>query len=154
MLSKEAKKKHNEKFWNSLKREMRSINSSNGRSINWLNYPSDVKDIYIRLEADSKGAKLCFDIQPKDDGIRSILWEQMNELKSVMESKIGPADGWNEFNHYIGDRAVSRIFWEMKNINYLKEEDQTSFNNFFKEKLLLFDEFYQEFKEILILLTQ
>jgi hypothetical protein len=154
MLSKEARKEHNEKFWSNFKKEMRLNKSSNGRAINWLNYPSDVKDVYIRLEADSKGARLCLDIQPKDDGIRSILWEQMGELKTVMESIVGPADGWEEFHHYIGDRAVSRIYWEMKGINYYRPEDNDALLNFFKEKLIRFDEFYQEFKEILVLLAQ
>lgn len=133
---------------------MRPITSSNGKGINWINYPSDVKDVYIRLEADNRGARLCFDIQPKDDGIRAILWEQMGELKVVMESIVGQADGWEEFHHYIGDRAVSRIFWEQKDINFYSDEDKEKFLNFFQETLVKFDEFYQEFKEILVLLAQ
>lgn len=154
MLSKEARKEHNEQFWSTFKKEMRSIPSTNGRAINWINYPSDVRDIYIRLEADNKGARLCFDIQPKDDGIRSILWEQMGELKAVMESIVGPVSGWEEFHHYISDRAVSRIYWEKEGVNYYKPEDKEAFISFFKEKLIRFDEFYQEFKEILVLLAQ
>lgn len=154
MLSKEERKARNEKFWNAFKKEMRSIPSSNGRGINWINYPSDVKDVYIRLEADNKGARLCLDIQPKDDGIRSILWEQMGELRAVMESIVGKTDGWEEFHHYLGDRAVSRIFWEKADINFYNDEDEEAFKSFFKEKLIQFDEFYQEFKEILVLLAQ
>lgn len=154
MLTKEERKERNEMFWNALKKEMRSIHSSNGRAINWINYPSDVKDVYIRLEADNKGARLCIDIQPKDDGIRSILWEQLGELKKVMESIVGETDGWEEFHHYMGDRAVSRIYWEKAGINFYKDEDFEAFKSFFREKLILFDEFYQEFKEILVLLAQ
>lgn len=154
MLSKEERKQRNEQFWNELKKEMRPVFSSNGKPINWINYPSDVKDVYVRLEADSKGARLCFDIQPKDDGIRAILWEQMGELRKIMESIVGEADGWEEYHHYIGDRAVSRIYWEKQGVNFYKEEDIEAFKSFFREKLIAFDEFYQEFKEIIVLLAQ
>lgn len=133
---------------------MRKIPSSNGKGINWVNYPSDVKDVYIRLEADTKCARFCFDIQPKDDGIRSILWEQMTELKAVMEAEMGPATFWNEFDSVFNDRNVSRICWEILDANYVIEEDQIKMKAFLKEKLIQFDSFYQEFKEILILLAE
>ena len=83
MLTKEARKELNTHFWEGFRKEMRNHKSSNGRGINWINYPSDVKDIYIRLIVATKNASICFDIQPKDDDIRSILWEQMTELKVV-----------------------------------------------------------------------
>lgn len=154
MLSKEERKERNQQFWEAFKKMMRPIRSSNGKPMNWINYPSDVKDVYIRLEVDNKGARLCFDIQPKDDGIRSILWEQMTELKVVMESETGEATGWDEFHHYVGDRPVSRIYWEDDTLNFYKDEDQPKIMEFLKEKLISFDAFYQEFKDILINLAE
>lgn len=133
---------------------MRSTRSSSGRTINWINYPSDVKDVYIRMEADGKGARFCFDIQPKDDGIRSLIWEQMTELKRVMEDEMGPADSWNETDHYINDRKVSRISWERKGVNFYKDEDLPEIKTFLKNKIMAFDRFYQEYKDILIALTE
>ena len=99
MFSIEEQKQLNTEFWDRFRKKMRNHKSSNGRGINWINYPSDVKDVYIRLEADSKGVRFCFDIQQKDDGIRSIIWEQMTELKVVMETEIGKDTGWNESDH-------------------------------------------------------
>lgn len=149
MLSKEERKEWNKKFWDEFRKEMRSLKSSNGRSINWINYPTDVRDVYVRLEADNKGAKLCFDIQPKDDGIRSLLWEQMTELMKVMENETGKAI-WNEFDHIIMDRTCSRICWQAENLNFFNEKDWYEIKSFLKEKLIRFDAFYQEYKEILI----
>lgn len=81
MLTREQQKQLNIEFWNEFRKFMSHFKSSNGKRINWLSYPSDVKNVYIRLQADGKGARLCLDIQPKDDGIRAIIWEQMTELK-------------------------------------------------------------------------
>lgn len=154
MLSKEERKALNTSFWEGFRKEMRKIRSVNGKNINWINYPSDVKDIYIRLEADVKGARLCFDIQPKDDGIRSILWEQLTELRVVMENEMGPATQWNEIDHVFQQRNVSRVYWELPDANFFKEEDRVRMKEFLRTKLLQFDRFYQEYKEILILLAE
>lgn len=153
MLSREQLKEKNQLFWSDFRKYMNNIKSSNGRRINWISYPSDVKNIYIRLQVDSKGARLCFDIQPKDDGIRSIIWEQMTELKKVMEDAMNYETIWIE-NMYAEDgRAFSRIKWEQPDLNYFKEEDKEAIFQFLKQRLIEFDSFYQEFKEILISLT-
>lgn len=154
MLSKEERKALNTEFWEGFRKEMRKIPSASGRGINWVNYPSDVKDVYIRLQADQNGARLCFDIQPKDDGIRSILWEQMTELKVVMESETGPATAWNENDHIFNDRTVSRVYWELDGVNFYNTGDHAAIKDFLREKLVRFDAFYQEYKEILILLAE
>ncbi len=154
MLSKEERKERNTEFWNAFRKEMRKHSSTSGRGINWINYPSDVKDVYIRLEADGKGVRFCFDIQPKDDGIRSILWEQMTELKKVMENEMGPANSWNEIDHYFNGRKVSRICWVQSDLNFFSDQDLPGIKEFLKQKLLAFDRFYQEYKDILIALAE
>lgn len=154
MLSKEEKKELNTIFWNEFRKEMRAVKSSNGRGINWINYPTDVKDVYLRLEAAASGVAVCFDIQPKDDGIRSILYEQMTELKKVMEKTTGEASSWNEVDRTINGRTVSRISWENDTLNFYKKDDHTAIKSFFKDKLILFDTFYQEYKDILVNLAE
>ncbi len=154
MISKEKKKKHNTQFWTGFQKEMRKYKSSNGRGISWINYPTDVRDIYVRLEVSPKVAALCFDIQPKDDGIRSLLWEQMTELKVVMENIIGPATAWNEFDREFAGRNISRIHWEIKGLNFYDDSDLPKIKFFLKEKVIAFDKFYQEYKEILIALAE
>ena len=65
MLSKEDLKEKNSVFWEAFRKEMNNESSVSGRQINWINYPTDVKDIYVRMEVDGNGARVCFDIQPK-----------------------------------------------------------------------------------------
>jgi hypothetical protein len=154
MLTKEERKALNTEFWTSFQKEMRGVKSANGKAIKWINYPSDVKDMYIRLEADSKGARLCIDIQPKDDGIRSILWEQLTELRVVMEDTVGKATSWDEQSHTFQNRTVSRVYWELPETNFFVAEDRIKMKAFLKSKLIDFDQFYQEYKEILILLAE
>lgn len=153
MLSREELKEKNKVFWEQFRKEVKDQRSKNGRQMNWINYPTDVKDIYVRMEVDAQGARLCFDVQPKDDGIRSIIWEQMTELKKVMQNEMGMEADWNESSHNWNGRLISRIKWEDNTLNYYKEEDIPKINAFLKDKLTRFDTFYQEYKDILINLT-
>jgi len=153
MLTREQLKEKNILFWTEFRKYMNKVRSSNGRKMNWLNYPSDVKNVYIRLQADGQGARLCLDIQPKDEGIREIVWEQMTELKKVLESSMSYPTVWIEKMSSEDGRIFSRIMWENTNYNFYKDEDQEVIFEFLKNRLVEFDEFYQEFKEILISLT-
>jgi hypothetical protein len=153
MLSKEERKERNQNFWNAFRKEMRSFQSSNGKGIDWINYPTKVKDVYIRMEADEHSALFCMDIQPKDDGIRALIYEQMTELKRLLEEEMGPAN-WNEFDRVFVGRTVSRISWTLEDVNFYADADLPKIKAFYKESLLHFDSFYQEYKDILLALVE
>lgn len=137
-------------FWSEFKAIMSPIRSVNGRKMNWLNYPTDVRDVYLRLEADKSGARLCFDIQPKDEGVRAILWEQMGELRAVMEETMGTHGVWIEHCSSPSIPSFSRIQWENSEVNFFNEDDKHAIFAFFREHLVKFDAFYQDFNAILI----
>ena len=154
MLSKEQRKELNTNFYTGLKDYLKATKSSNGRRINWLNYPSDVKDIYVRILVDGNSAKLVFDIQPKNTSIRSIIWEQMLELKVVLERCMTVETVWleNETNEF--GNSISRIMWKLDGVSLYNPGQTDIIYDFLKNRLIEFDLFYQEFKEILITLTK
>lgn len=152
MLSKEELKVKNTKFWSDFRRHMNHEKSVSGRQLNWINYPTEIKDIYLRMEYDHTGARLCFDIQPKNDGVRSIVWEQMEELKKVLEDAMKMETVFNKDSHEYNGRKISRIQWEDNTLNFFNDDDSEKAFEFFKNALLKFDGFYQEYKDILILL--
>jgi hypothetical protein len=154
MLSKEERKARNTAFWSDFKKVMRSYSSSNGKRMNWIAYPSDVKYIYIRMETDNHSTRLCFDIQAKDPGVRSILFEQMTELKKVLESTMNLETQWIEEFQTKEGISISRIMWEDRTLNFYQDEDWPKIMEFLKMRLIEFDEFYQEFKDILVALAE
>jgi hypothetical protein len=154
MLTKEESTEFNRQFWGEFHKSMRGKKSANGRSISWLNYPTDVKNAYLRMKVDKNSAVLQYDVQFKDPEVREIVWEQLNELKKIMEETMGLKGTWNpEVNTQEG-LIVSRISWELSGVNLYKKEDHPKIYCFFEEHLLKFDVFYQEFKEILIQLVR
>jgi hypothetical protein len=154
MLGKEALKEHNRNFWKTFHHRMRETRSRNGKGINWLQYPTNLKNLYVRLEATKNSASFYVDLQWKDEGIRSIVYEQMTELKAVMTESMKDPGEWLESFYDAEGQEISRIRWTLPGVNYYKELDHSKIYDFLEEKLRGFDEFYQEYKEILILLVQ
>ena len=154
MLGKEERKIRNTAFWDDFRKQMRNLKSSNGRRINWISYPSDVKNIYIRMEVEGRGVRLCMDIQPKDDGVRAILFEQMTELKNLLEKTMSCETIWLEHFTTKEGSTISRIMWENNNLSFYNDEDWPLIVDFLSHQLVEFDLFYQEFKDILIALAE
>jgi hypothetical protein len=150
MYTKEELKAMRTAFWSNFKAHMSKKRSSNGRRMNWLNYPSEISFIHIRIDADATGARLCFDIQAKDAGVRAVIWEQMYELKTVLESEMGTDGQWIEncSSPYIAQ--FNRILWERTDLNFFDPEDQNAIFTFLEDRLVHFDAFYQDFKDILV----
>lgn len=150
MLSKEESKQLRIEFWNKFNLIMRPIRSSNGRKMNWLNYPSDAKDLYIRLDCDKNGARLNFDIQAKNAGVREIIWEQLHELKVVLEESMGTNGKWIENMSSESVPCFHRISWEKSDVNLYNSSDHQAIHSFLKDRITQFDSFYQEYKDILV----
>ena len=150
MLSKEDHKLYKITFWEDFRQYMSKHRSSSGRKINWLQYKTDLKHVFLRLETDKIGIRVCFDIQFKDSDIRAIVWEQLGELKKVLTDEMGEEGVWKE--HFWNDTIdeFCRIYWEKKDLNYLNIKDKQKIFDFFEDKLIRFDRFYDIYKDILI----
>jgi len=150
MLSKEALKNLNTEFWFGFKKRMQKHKSCSGKKTNWLNYKTNLSHIFVRMETDKGVIRFCFDFQLKDNEIREIVWEQMHELKTVLESEMGEEAVWHE--NYPSDHVhyLNRIFWQKEGLNYLNQEDTEEIYAYFEHKLLCFDRFYDTYQEILI----
>ena len=150
MLSKEELKHYKITFWEEFKQHMSKHRSASGRKMNWLQYKTDIKQIFLRLETNKSNVRVCFDIQFKDAGIRSIVWEQMGELKKVLNDEMKEDGVWEEhfWNDTIDD--FCRIYWEKSDLNYLDKNNKQAIFNFFEDKLICFDKFYDVYKDILI----
>lgn len=153
MLSKEDRKQLNIDFWDQFKTEMKQMRSSNGKKINWINYPTDVKNTYLRVVIESNSVSLCFDIQFKDQGVQSIVWEQLTELSKVLESEMSHPTLWEEYKITPEGLNIGRISWNLSDVNYYDRTQWDSIIEFLKQRMIEFDRFYQEFKEILITLV-
>ena len=149
MFSKEERKEIHQAFWKRFKTELSTTKNAEGKRINWLNYPTKLKQIYVRLHADNKCARFSIDIQAKDEGIRDLIWDQFIELKKVFEIEMTTEGIWSKEAYNAAGQNIYRISWEIDNVNMYERLDEERIFRFFGEHLMSFDRFYVEFREVL-----
>ena len=150
MLSKEERSALNHLFWSDFRKTMRNTPSSSKKRVNWLNYPTNLKHTYLRLIFNSNEASLCYDVQFRDQDIRTLFWEQLLELKTLVESSMKYPTIWLEDYENKEGLCMSRVKWETKEYSLYNKEDWKGAQLYFKERLVEFDLFYQEYKDVLI----
>ena len=150
MFSKEEKSALNHSFWDEFKNSMKKSSSQVQKRVNWLQYPTHLKHTYLRLVFDQKEAAVCYDIQFKDEEIRALFWDQLMELKTLIEKNMGVSTIWIQSFETHNGSTISRLKWQDSSLCIHQKKDWKKAQRFFKERLLEFDVFYQEYKEILI----
>lgn len=147
MFTKEEKKNFNTEFWNCFGIYMKKYNKQFGR-IRWVNYRSNIKDLYFRLNITDHSAQFSIELQHKDDGIRELFYEQFLELKTVLSDNVRGDLKWkevtfNQFNH-----PVSSISEELESVSIYNKEDWQKTFQFFEKRMVGLHEFWLEFHEI------
>ncbi len=148
MYSKEFIKETKTLFYTSFGVFMRKHKSLESKKIKWVNYPTYVKNIFLRIHADTKVARVQIDFQQKDPEIRSLFFEQFKELKNIFHSTQN--EEWNWEENYTSEIGIewSRVYIELENVNIYNKENWQEIFEFFEGKLLKFDEFWNEFFEL------
>lgn len=149
MYTKEQKKVINTTFWGNVKKALNKVPDAEGKFIQWLNYPIKIKEVYLRLKVDSNKAIISLDIQSSDEGIREILWEQLEELRKVMESEMIHPAVWDKRVFNDAGHAIFQLRWELEGVSIYNEADEDKIIDFFRNTLIQFDSFYSEYGEIL-----
>ncbi len=148
MYNKNTIKKTKTEFYTSFGRFMAKHRSLQGNKVNWINYNSGVRHLYIRLEANQKSAIFSIDLQHKDEDIRELFYEQFLALKTVFHQTMGNELIWIENHKNETENELSRIYIELNNINIYDKSTWKKAFKFFEEYLLKFDEFWAEFKDL------
>ena len=114
----------------------------------WLNYSTNVKPIYIRLNTTNQFAAINIDIQSKDNDIQTLFYDQFKEVKRAFESILGNDWNWNqEITNEVGINC-SRISKELNNVSIYEKNYWPLIFSFYKKNLLNFDQFWTEFNEL------
>ena len=147
MFTKQEKKNFNTEFWTSFGVYMKKHNVRYGR-VKWVNYKSNIKDVYFRLDINPKKAAFAIELQHTDDGIRALFYEQFIELKTMLNNHVDNQLIWEElaFNKY--QQPISRMYIELPDVSIYNKDDWQSAFQFFEKKMTGLHEFWEEFSEI------
>jgi hypothetical protein len=140
MFSKEDSRLLRQEFWTSF-----------GKSFprKWLLYNTKIKGLSFKFYFDTKKAFVCLDLEDDLDN-RINYWEKLLALKNILLDDYLPDTIYEEEFYLENGKEISRI--------YVPLEQKVSIHNkntwrdtmeFFNEKMLLFEAFFEEYKDVI-----
>jgi len=151
MLTKDERRELRTAFWGNLAKRMDETSSASGRKVNWLNYPTGIRGLFVRMEFDEAGVRFCIDMQQRDLGVRELLYEQFEEFKKMLETSLVDEVIWKK-EHILADSKFvsSRIYTERSELKFINKDDWPEAWDFLQSQLIGFDEFWDTSRDVFI----
>jgi len=143
MFTREEASRIKEEFWTAFGKYMNPIVSVEGANINWMNYHTNVKDIYFRMDAGKKSAAIFISMEHRDPGIRELYFEQFRELKMLLRAALQEEWEWQLNVPIGGGKVISRIYKEVSGISVFNKDHWPELISFFKPRIIALDSFWE-----------
>lgn len=126
---------------------MAPVPSCWGTKTNWINYKTGVKDLYLKMDATGKTTRIGIEITHKDQGLRDLFYEQLQEFKLLIEQAMNEEWIWDQNMFNESGKSISRIYIEIHGNIFVKDEWGEMFS-FLKKRLIAFDDFWSDAKDV------
>ncbi len=154
MYSKEEKKRLNQEFWTAFGSFMKPCESAFHKKVNWSNYKTGVRQIYARFVVEHKCYEFKIEIQDRDDMIRSLFYEQFEELKSVLQSEFDTALNWKASHENEFYEVSAKIFISTEEYNYHNKAHWGELFSLMRSHITAFDRFWLDWKDTFVELAK
>ena len=115
----------------------------------WILYDTKIKDFTFKFHVDNKKAMVLLDIEPKDESKRTIYFEKMESLKTILIDDFLP-DAIFEKDHFLETgKAISRIWVEQDGISLYNRASWAFIFRFFNIQMDAFERFFFEYEDYL-----
>jgi len=142
MFSKEQASALRMEFWNLFGQSLKGKMSAEGMRINWINYKTGVKDVYFRMNAESKRATIGIQITHQDLGLQELFYQQFLEAKSPLENTLGEKWIWEEAISTPEGKIISQIYTVLEDRSIFNQKHWPEIMKFLKPRIIKLDEFW------------
>jgi len=148
MYSRQEASQLRQEFWTAFGLYMQPIPSADGGKVNWINYKTGEKDIYFRLSAGTCRAFIALQLAHRDEGIRQIYYEQLLQLRPLLDGEAKTPWEWSAAAEDEEGRAFAGAVQALDDVSIFRREDWPRLISFFKPRLLELDRFWSEAKYV------
>ena len=131
-------------FWTALGQYLAPVPGAEGEPVNWLNYRTGLKDVYFRMRADPRQARIGIELTHADAGIRALFFAQFEELKTLLHDALGETWTWEPHALDEQGQPLARIGTVLAPAHVLNRADWPALISFFKPRLLALDAFWAD----------
>lgn len=138
MFSKAEAQKMKKEFWTAF---------SEAYPRKWLLYNTRIKDVSFKFYVDNKKAQVMLDIEPKEEDKRTIYYEKIESLKTILHEDFLP-EAVLERNFYLENgKVISRIWVELSGISLYNMASWAATFRFFNISMDAFERFFYEYED-------
>jgi len=146
MYTKQEASRLRQQFWTTFGQYMTPVLSAEAEKINWINYKTGEKDIYFKMQADTRQAYIAIELTQKDPGIQKLYFEHFIELRSIMENALQEKWTWQPPTQDEMGKSVAKVYTEKNSVSIFKKEDWPELISFFKPRIIALDRFWSSAK--------
>lgn len=138
MFTKEEALQIKKDFW---------ISFANEYPRKWLLHNTKIKDVSFKFYADNKIAQVLLDIEPKDEEKRTIYYEKVESLKTILLEGFLPEAIFER--HYFLDngKEISRIWVHLDGVSINNKKSWPTIFEFFDTQMSAFEMFFYEYED-------
>ena len=147
MYSKQEISLTRQQFWTAFGQYLAPILSAEGEKPNWVNYKTGVKHIRFIMEVEGSTATIAIELSHPGKEARENTRSKLESLQQDFEAVMGESWQWQvdiEKDHRITDRLSASL----SRVNIMDKSDWPALISFFKQRVLLLDRFWSDFKFI------
>jgi hypothetical protein len=133
-------------FWTTFGQYMAPQLSAEGERVNWINYKTGAKDIFVRMEADTQRAAIGIELTHADVELQQLYFEQFVQFKALLHGHVGENWTWQLHGQNDLGKTLSRIFTACTGVNVMERDDWPKLISFFKPRLIALDAFWCDVK--------
>lgn len=138
MYSKEESLRIKKEFW---------IHFAAAHPRKWLLYDTKIKDVTFKFYIDNKKAQVLLDIEPKEEEKRTIYFEKIESLKTILIEEYLP-EAILERNYYLDTgKVISRIWVEKSNVSLNNKANWNDIFDFFAKTMDQLERFFFEYQD-------
>jgi hypothetical protein len=146
MYTREESSRLRQEFWTTFGRYMNPVPSSEGMKISWINYHTGVRDVYFRMYADEREARIAITLEHHEVGLQELFFEQFTELKTRLHQELHEEWIWQLHDTHDPNRVISRIYKSLPAVNVYNKAQWPDLISFLKPRLITLDRFWENAK--------
>lgn len=129
-------------FFTALGQYMLPVPSADGSRVNWLNYKTGIKQVFIRIETPDRGAEIGIVVAHPNEPDRGIFFEKLLECRLIFEEAAGKDWIWEPHATDEYGKKLSRIYVRLNGVSVLNQQDWPVLISFLKPRLVALDGFW------------
>lgn len=140
MFSKEESKNLTQEFWTSFGREFPN---------KWVLYNTKNKDLQLKFTFTTKFAQVSLDVVSNDEIMRSLYFEKLVALKTILQTEYLPEAEFNESYELPEGKTISRVYLQLDGVSIHNKKDWDQVFRFLQANMLLLEGFFLEYQDYL-----